>query len=284
MVGINKSKCTGCGTCVSICHEDCMYLIDNKVHIDYDFCSTCTQCIAICPSLALDWENNQPIPFDDNMLPSSKQLDELFKQRRTIRHFREDKPEKSLLEEIIAYGVYAPTHYHNFRVITVDDENLLNQIDNVVFAYNKKIYKYLFKPKLIPMLIRLIAPSYEQEYLKAKPKLEASLKVNRAYECMPPVILFIVGDKRVPLAVESAQYVLYNMDLYARTKGLGCRNLVGNQILLNKSKTIRTLFQLNKNEKIFATIGIGYPLKRFRNKVMGKKMKIQWNNESTGHD
>jgi hypothetical protein len=71
------------------------------------------------------------------------------------------------------------------------------------------------------------------------------------------------------------------MDLYARTKGLGCRNLVGNQMFLNKNKTIRTLFQLNKNEKIFATFGIGYPSKRFRNKVMGRKMKIQWNNEST---
>lgn len=280
MVRVDKEKCTGCGSCISIYHENCMSLVNEKVRIDYEFCSTCTQCIAICPQSALLWNDVRPIPFDDSKLPSSAQLDELFKQRRTIRHFLKRKPDRHLLEEIINYGVYAPTHNFNFRAIAADDEGLLNQIDHVVFSYNKKIYRYLYKPGIIRFLIKSLFPSQKDEYLKAKPKLEGSLKIGRAYQCMPPVIVFIVGDRNIPLSVESAQYVLYNMDLYARTKGMGCRNLVGNQMFLNRSKVFKHLLKLGKNEKIFATIGLGYPSKKFRNKVIGKQMRIQWNNEA----
>ncbi len=277
MVRVDEEKCTGCGSCISICHENCMSLVNDKIRINYVFCSTCTQCIAICPHAALLWEDAHPIPFDYSKLPSSEQLDELFKQRRTIRQFLERKPERRLVEEIINYGAYAPTHNFNFRAVAVDDDSLLRQIDQVVFNYNKKIYRYLYKSGFLRLLIESLFPWYKDEFLKAKPKLEESLKIGRAYEYLPPVIIFIVGDRRIPLSVESAQYALYNMDLYARTKGLGCRNLVGNQMLLNQSKGLKHLLNLERNEKIFATFGLGYPAKKFRNKVIGKQMGIQWN-------
>lgn len=281
MITINDDKCNGCGLCAKICHESCIELINNKIEINYNYCSTCTQCIAICPSLALSWDDHEPIPFDDNLLPSASQLDELFKQRRTKRFFKDQKPDRQVLEEIISYGVYAPTHNFNFRVIVVDDERLLNEIDTVVFQYNKKIYKWLYKPKIIRLLIRFLAPSQESEYLQAKPKLEHSLAIGRAYSSMPPAIMMIIGDKRKVLSLESAQYATYNMDLYAMTKGLGCGNLVGNQMFLNKSKKLREILGLNKKEKIYATIGIGYPSINFKNKVIGKKMNIQWNDGTT---
>ena len=280
MITINCDKCNGCGLCAKICHESCITLIENKIHIDFKFCSTCTQCVAICPCLALSWDNHEPIPFDDNMLPSASQLDELFKQRRTKRFFKSKKPDRQVLEEIISYAVYAPTHNFNFRVIVVDDDNLLKEIDNVVFQYTKKIYKYLFKPKLAQTLIKFLAPSQEKEYLQAKPKLEAGLAVGRAFLSMPPAIVMIIGDKRKVLSLESAQYAIYNMDLYAMTKGLGCGNLVGNQMFLNRSKRLREILGVSKNEKIYATLGIGYPAIKFRNKVIGKKMNIRWNDET----
>jgi hypothetical protein len=124
-----------------------------------------------------------------------------------------------------------------------------------------------------------LAPFYIDEYLIAKPKLERSINIGRAYESMPPVIIFIVGDRRTPLSQESAQYAIYNINFYAITKGLGCRILVGNQMFLDKDKTMRKIIKLSKNEKIFATIGMGYPDVEFKNKVTGKKVQIQWNDQ-----
>ena len=241
MIKILKEKCNGCGICIDICHESCMFLKDGKIQIDRTYCSTCTQCIAICPHSALRWKNTASKKFNTERFPSSEQMDELFKQRRTIRYFKEDKPDRRLLEEIINYGAYAPTHSHNFRIVVVDDPGQLDQIDRTVYSFNRKIYKYLYKPKLMHLLVKITGSSQQEEYLRARPKLEKSLKLKKGYYCLPPVILFIVGLKKIPLALESAQYILYNIDLYARSKGLGCRNLVGNQMFFNGTKTIRKI-------------------------------------------
>ncbi len=277
MITLDPEKCNGCGLCVDICHEHCMVLENKKVHIDYQFCSTCTQCIAICPQMALRWEDVRPELFRNELLPSSEQLAELFKQRRTIRHFKEEKPDRQLLREIINFGIYAPTHSHDFRVVVIDDQDQLNQIDHALYSFNKKIYRYLYRQKLVSLFVRWIAPSMRNELLRAKPKLEASLKTGRGYGCLPPVMVFIVGLKRIPLSVESAQYILYNIDLYAQTKGLGCRSLVGNQIIFNRSRSVRQMLKLKKNERIYGTFGIGTPSKKFRNKVEGRRFDIQWN-------
>ena len=90
-------------------------------------------------------------------------------------------------------------------------------------------------------------------------------------------MILIIGNNRIPLSLESAQYAIYNIDLYAQTKGIGCRNIVGNQMILNINKHFRRLISLNRNDKILGTILLGYPAIKFSNKVNGEKIKIQWN-------
>ena len=57
---VETEKCTGYGLCAAICHEYCMSLADKKAAIDYEACSTCTSCIAICPQKALSWDGVVP--------------------------------------------------------------------------------------------------------------------------------------------------------------------------------------------------------------------------------
>lgn len=279
MIIIDKKKCNGCGLCVQVCHEHCIKPDNKIIKIDYRVCSTCTQCIAICPQQALSWDHTKPAAFDKNQLPTSSHLDELFKERRTVRDFKKDKIKRELLEEIAGYGVYAPTHNFNMRVIIVDDDNIIEQIDKVVYKFNLKLFQFLYKPKIIQSFIKLILPDNEFEYVKAKPKIEMNIEMKKAYKTLPAAMLHIIADKRIPLSLESAQYALYTMNLYALTKGIACRNLVGNQMILNRSKLIRRLLGLKKNEKIFAAMGLGFPAFKFRNKVLGKKIPVQWNKE-----
>lgn len=279
MITIDQNKCNGCKLCEQICHEHCISIIDdNTLMINYDFCSTCTQCIAICPKEALSWNNIQPIKYAKELFPDSKRVDELLKERRTIRDFKSEKISKDLLEEIVNYAIYSPTHSFNFRAIIIDNENTINEIDTIIFKFSLKLYHYLYKPKFFHSIVRLLTPDREYEYLKAKPKLEAVLKRGRNFKTMPPAIIMLVADKRIPLMVESAQYALYSMNLYAHTKGLGCRNLVGNQMFLNRARSIRQLLSLKKYEKLVGTMSIGYPSVKYRNKVEGKKIDIDWIN------
>jgi NAD-dependent dihydropyrimidine dehydrogenase PreA subunit/nitroreductase len=277
MIKIDQEKCNACRLCERVCHEYCMKLDNDILTIDYKYCSTCTQCIAICPEQALTWDGIKPEFFDRSLYPDPSQFGELIKERRTIRDFTSRKIDRSLLEEIAGYAIYAPTHNFNLRITIIDDENIIKLADALVLRFSVRLYKWLYKSKVIASLMKLFTPDLEPEFLKAKTKLESAVNRNRGFRSTPGAIVMIIGDKRIPLSLESAQYALYNIDLYAQTKGIGCRNLVGSQMILNRSKKFRKLIGLIKNEKIFGTILLGYPAVRFKNKVNGKKVSIQWN-------
>lgn len=276
MIVVDQEECAGCGQCVKICHEHCMVLVDNTVTIDYDFCSTCTQCIAVCPQQALSWDGAAPVPYDDSRLPSPEHLDELFKQRRTIRFFKEDKIDRTLLEEIVGYGIYAPTNNYELRAIVVDDQEIIAELDRIHVQYTRRLHNLFFRPMIVSALARMLGLS--GAYLQAKPKVEAIVEAGHSYLSPPAAIVFIVGNKRVPLSVESAQYALANMIFYAQVKGIGNRLWGPGQLFYDRSKTIRQRLGLQKRDHILGTVLLGYPAVKFRNKLHGKTLPIQWNN------
>jgi ferredoxin len=275
MIGVDQEKCIQCGHCVKICHEHCISLVDQKVTIDYNYCSTCTQCVAVCPQGALTWDEVAPIPYDDSSLPSPQHLDELFKQRRTIRFFKADKIDRALLEEIVAYGIYAPTNNYDLRAIIIDDQEILAELDRVHVRYTVRINNFLYRSKIVGLLARMTGTSTSFE--QARPKVEAIVETGHSYLSPPAAIVFIVGSKRVPLSVESAQYALSNMTYYAQAKGIGSRLWGPGQLFYDRSKDIRKRLGLQKREHILGTVLLGYPAVKFRNKVQGKTLPIQWN-------
>ena len=280
-VTADKDKCTGCGSCVKICHEHCIALVDDTASIDYEFCSTCTQCVAICPEQALSWDGVPPAAFDETRLPSPEQLDELFKQRRSIRSYKKDKIDRALLEEIVNYGIYAPTHNYGFRAIVVDDEEIFEALDRILLRFVSMVYNVAYRPKIVGVLARLIGIS--EEYLLNKPKIESSLERGFSFH-HPAAIVFIVGDKRIPLSVDSAQYALANITFYAQVKGIASCLWGNGPIFMDRSRAARRLLGLprrllglQRHDRIFGALFLGYPKVRFRNRVEGRTMPIQWN-------
>lgn len=276
MVIVDKHKCTGCGSCVKICHEHCIALVDDTASIDYEFCSTCTQCVAICPEQALSWDGVPPAAFDEARLPSPEQLDELFKQRRSIRSYRKDKIDRALLEEIVNCGIYAPTHNYGFRAVVVDDEEIIEALDRILMRFVSMVYNVAYRPKIVGVLARLIGMS--EEYLLNKPKIESSLERGFSFH-HPAAIVFIVGDKRIPLSVDSAQYALANVTFYAQVKGIASCLWGNGPIFMDRSRAARRLLGLQRHDRIFGALFLGYPRVRFRNRVEGRTMPIQWNGE-----
>jgi nitroreductase/NAD-dependent dihydropyrimidine dehydrogenase PreA subunit len=273
MIVADKDKCTRCGLCVKICHEHCMTLTDDAISINYELCSTCTQCIAICPQQAISWNGVPPVAYDEARLPSPEQLDELFKERRTIRFFKKDKIDRVLLEEIVGYGIYAPTNNYNLRAIVVDNEEIIEALDRILMQFVSRIYKVVFKPKIMFNLIRGMTPALQA---KDKVKMESALERGYAFH-RPPAIVFVIGDKRIALSEASAQYALYNMILYAQAKGIGSCLWGAAEILLDRNKAARKRLGLGKHEHILGALGLGHPAVKFANKVQGKTLDIQWN-------
>jgi nitroreductase/NAD-dependent dihydropyrimidine dehydrogenase PreA subunit len=278
VVIVEEKKCRGCGLCAGICHQRCITLANGHGHsiaqIDQALCSTCTQCIAICPQQALSWDRVPSVAYDRGRLPSAGQLDELLKQRRTVRRFKEDKIARTLLEEIVGYGIYAPTNNYDLRAIVVDDPAILETLDAVIMRFVAWAYNLVYRPSLVFHLVRAITPAIGP---KTKVKMEHGLKTGRSFDSMPAALVFVVGDRRIILSEASAQYALYNMILYAQAKGIGSRINGGIPLTLDRSKRARQRLGLHKHEHILGALELGYPSVRFRNKVEGKRMRIAWN-------
>ena len=162
MVIVKKNKCVGCGLCVKICHEQCIQLVNlnnhKEIEINHSLCSTCTQCVAICPRRALSWEGTPPAIYKKEQLPVTAQLEELFKERRTIRYFKKKKIGRELIQEIIDIGIYAPTNHYNLRAIVVDDPAIMREFDAIILRYVSLVYNLFYKPKILYKIFKAITP------------------------------------------------------------------------------------------------------------------------------
>lgn len=50
-------------------------------------------------------------------MPTPAQMNELLKERRTIREFTPTSVDRRVLEEVTSYAAYAPTHAHGFGIV-----------------------------------------------------------------------------------------------------------------------------------------------------------------------
>ncbi len=275
MITFQQDRCSGCGLCVDNCHEACLALVNGAVQIDRVLCDACAQCIAICPRQAFSWDGAQPVAFDRSLLPAPAQLLELFKERRSIREFKATPIEQTLLQEIAASGVYAPTHNQLFKAIIVDDPALIAQMNASILSINNRIYRLAYQSRLIAGLADLFG--YGDEFRKARPKLESVLRRGSTFSSTPAAIIIVVGNKNVALAEASAQYALANMMYFAQVKGIGACLWGNAPLFLDKDKVIRQRLGLKKLERIYGALFMGYPKIKFSNKVAGKALPIQWN-------
>lgn len=267
MIVIDRDDCVGCGLCVRICHNRCVTLVDEVASIDYALCDRCTQCVAICPQQALSWEGVPPVGYDAPRFPSAEQLDELFKERCSIRFFQESRIERGLLEEIVGYGIYALTNNHDMRAVVVDDAQVIEALERIVVRFNSRMYRLFFKPKIVFELLSRFTPAVNRQ-------VRAKLQERRHDLFNPAAMVFVVGDRRIAFSEASAQAALDHMTLYG--KGGGSCLWGAGRIILDRSKATRDRLGLGRREHILGVLLLGYPAVRFVNKVEGRRMNIEW--------
>ncbi|MGD2177305.1 MAG: hypothetical protein PVG71_05720 [Anaerolineae bacterium] len=184
-----------------------------------------------------------------------------------------DYAEPTVLRRGRRSGKSALPNNLELRAIVVDDEDTIEDPDTIIQGWNVRIYNTFYRPRVVYALLRRFWP--KRDYLQAKPKLEAALEAGRAIRQLAAMI-FIVGDRRTPLSVDSAQFALYNIMLYAQARKIRSCLWGPGRLFLNKNRAARERLGLGKHERIFGSVLLGYPAVRFRNKVEGKALSIQW--------
>jgi nitroreductase len=136
------------------------------------------------------------------------------------------------------------------------------------------LYNLFFRSNWAFKVLSAITPAVNS---KLKVKMKRGLERGRSYETPPAAVVFVVGDRRIPLSEASAHYALYTMILCAQARGVGSRIKSAGPMSLDRSRAARKHLGLQRQEHILGTLDLGWPAVRFRNKVEGKTIRIQWN-------
>ena len=108
---VDESLCVSCGACVKDCLHQALRMDTYPVMVDEGHCIRCQHCLAVCPTGAVSIMGaaaSDCTPLAGN-IPEPRQLDTLFKGRRSVRHYKRENVSPGLLQELLDSAAYAPT-------------------------------------------------------------------------------------------------------------------------------------------------------------------------------
>ncbi|MBC8414733.1 MAG: nitroreductase [Nitrospira sp.] len=165
-----------------------------------------------------------------------------IKERRSVRAYKDKEIPKDLLTAVIEAGNEAPSGMNSqpWRFVVVESSELRNKM----LAAALPNAKTLLEP------LKSSNPERYQMIMKRYDELQDPIYYSA------PAIIFVIGSG--PYADMSCPLACQNMMLAAHSLGLGsCWVAFGS--LITDSDDIKSVLELQDDEKIYGPILVGYP-------------------------
>ena len=226
MIGIDQQKCICCARCVAVCPAEIFIKVNAKnITVEnIEKCIECGHCVAICPTDAVchttfTAEKVHSITLSE--LPTSDQLLDLIKIRRSNRTFTDKPISLDDINKIIEAAHRAPTATNaqkvNFTVVTSPEK--LREIGLFTVMTFSSMVKKLENPFLKPILKRVM--SYAYRYVPVFSKMENDfLNGNDAILRGATAAIFFHTPKEVMFGKEDSNLAYQNASLMAESLGI----------------------------------------------------------------
>lgn len=126
---IDEAKCVGCGLCKQVCIRDNIKIEDIAVEVENN-CFDCGQCSTLCPTnaiklLAYSGQDDRIESYDMENIPVSyDDMLQFYKQRRTVRWFKDEKISEENFLKLMEAAYYSPNRQNiqDVEFVVVDDK------------------------------------------------------------------------------------------------------------------------------------------------------------------
>ena len=286
-ITIDATTCTCCGRCVAECPAIVLEQKDPKQPpevVRETICIACGHCVAICPVDAL-----QHVAFPDgtvpavaeDLLPTSEQVLELLRARRSIRAFHERPVERDLIEQVIEAARLAPTAHNSqsTRYTVVQDPARLKQVVDLTTEYFDKLARQLRNP-VSRRLLGLMAPKQIKGALELLPELEMFLKAIRGgmeliLHGAPCLIVFHAEPGgRFPAA--NANLAIQNATLMAQALGLGSFWTGFVVAASMRDRRMAQLLEVPPGQVIYGGMVLGHPKFEYKKWIDRDPAQVNW--------
>ena len=264
---VDLESCRGDGICVDICPENVLEILDGKaatVQSREDHCILCGQCVAVCPTEALempklpmeDFEELPRLPFGyDEYL-------DFLKLRRSVRVFKDRPVEQALAEKILAAAATAPMGMppHSTEVVVLDQRE---ELDSLLTALVKD-YASLVRAFSNPVGRML------KEYV-----VDLARYANEAYHrdgtdrymYRAPMLMLFHGNRWAMSYEENAHLVCHHAMLAALSLGLGTTIIGLIPPIVDRSKVLRQRYGIPKENKVMTSLILGHPKYKYKKSI-----------------
>ena len=289
VITINTDLCTKCGSCVPVCWPS-VYIQETKdstpIPINADTCISCGQCVAICPKDSIvhsEFPEGYVQPVISEKIPSSEEVLELLRTRRSIRSFKAQTVDNQLIEKIIEAARFAPsnTNLQTTEFIVIQDKELLERIvqatDRFFTDFLTKLHNPLIR-RLVSIIMRVPTRALTEELLPHLEHIVSEMRKGRdilLYNA--PILILFHAEKRPFSSVDiNASLALHNATLMAYALGIGSVYTMGISQAFERNKSVRQLVKLPENHEVYGALAIGFPRLEFKKWPQRRTPRITW--------
>ena len=286
-ITINPDLCKRDGICVLSCPAQGFVQMEkgSLPEVAYEeHCIACGHCVCLCPHGAIshaDFPPGSVHSLRQEMIPSSEQLLEILRSRRSARVFKDQPVERELIEKVIEGARLAPSAHNtqSTEFIVVQDPAVLKQISQLTADYLGKIIKLLRNP-LSRAFLRLVEGEKVKGAIYALDGFERLIRAHRQgrdriLRHTPALILFH-ADQSTIFAEANANLALQNATLIAQALGLGSFWTGYVVSTCNRDRRIPRLLSLPEGHKVYGGLALGYPQFPFRNWMERRPSQVKW--------
>lgn len=258
---INADKCSACGLCAKVCIRDNI-VIDDVACETGSNCFECGHCMAICKENAItlisfkddddriEEYNPRSIPVDyDNLL-------QLYKQRRSVRWFKNKKIDKTTFDKLFEGAYYSPSAQNEQDVEFIVLDEKLDEFMNLVYD---------------------IIKVEEDKFFRIR-EFNDYLNDNSSKEFHP--LLWEGKQLILTFSTDKTSAVIANTRLELLAYSLGLGGFYSLFILkadeLDHDKLMEFFPEINESKHMYSAFIIGYPKLRFRRTVPHKPIDVKY--------
>lgn len=283
---INKEKCIGCGQCAKVCPALVLEVTEKKSKVIYDeVCTGCGHCWAVCPEEAIYHQNaSTAIDLRPGASPAvpDDTLNLLFRERRSIRVFKDKPISNEILEKTLEAGRYAPTasNRQDVNFVVLPNSEKVSELRTLVERFMEKTFNSLKNP-VIRMLFNLkygnlvidqmSGYSFAYDFLKSRKEIHT-------YFPLPfgQAVIIVHARSFDSMAQFNCAVALYNCSLMSHSLGLGSCFMGFVHFGANMDKGIKAWLGIPKDHETYGAMVIGYPDVKYRRLVDRRKPDVKW--------
>ena len=287
---VDSERCNGDGLCTKVCPRGVIELLDEvatTVQGRADACIDCGQCVAVCPTEALQLRTTADKDFERLQRPSFgyEQFFSFLRTRRSVRLFKDKPVDRETTDKILAAAATAPigSPPHSTEVVVIDEpaelafllETLVGHYDRLLKSYSNPIGRAFIRLATGPEVFGEL----RDHVVEAATAANAAYRQDGSDRYMwgAPVLMLFHASRWRPSYRESAHLVCHHAMLAALSLGLGSTIIGMIPPVVQRSNDLRVRYGIPDDNKVLTSLILGYPKFRYRRGIRRDLAEVRFN-------